>query len=378
MLNILHCHSTFALGGKEARAVALMNAFGDAARHSIISSVPDALGARDAIAPGIRVDFPGDAPLLAGRPGYRRYRALTAYMRSFDLVLSYNWGAMDAVMARRVFPGGMPPLVHHEDGFNADESERLKAKRTFLRRLALPTAAGVAVPSTTLEAIATSVWHVDPARLFRIPNGIPTRLYAAAPQRGAIPGLKRRTGEVVIGTLAGLRAVKNVPRLVRAALSMANTRLVVVGEGPERTAVAAVAASMGASDRLVLPGFLPEPHRYIGAFDVFALSSDSEQFPISLVEAMAAGLPVAATDVGDVRAMLPEAQSRFVVPCDDHKLAAALRQLVADPALRQTLGTANRALALRDYDEGAMIAAYRRLYKMALGEKGALFASATL
>ena len=57
-LRILHCHSTFSLGGKEARAVRLMNAFGDAAEHVVLSAMPDRLTARDAIARGIKVDFP--------------------------------------------------------------------------------------------------------------------------------------------------------------------------------------------------------------------------------------------------------------------------------------------------------------------------------
>ena len=57
-VRILHCHSTFSLGGKEARAVRLMNAFGDAAEHIILSAMPDQLGARDAIARGISGRFP--------------------------------------------------------------------------------------------------------------------------------------------------------------------------------------------------------------------------------------------------------------------------------------------------------------------------------
>ena len=67
---ILHCHSTFMLGGKEARAVRLMNAFGAEAEHVVLSAVPGALAAREAIDPGIRVDFPGaGAPSLQGKPG---------------------------------------------------------------------------------------------------------------------------------------------------------------------------------------------------------------------------------------------------------------------------------------------------------------------
>ena len=215
-LNILHCHSTFALGGKEARAVRLMNAFGDAARHTILSAVPDALSARDAIDPGIAVDFPADAPSLIGRPGWRRYRAFARYLARFDLILSYNWGAMDAAGAHRLFPRGLPPLIHHEDGFNADEADGLNAKRNWFRRLTLPTAKALVVPSVTLERVAKAHWGGDRLNLQRIANGIAVKRYAAAPQGDAIPGLTRQAGDVVIGTIAGLRAVKDLPRLVRA------------------------------------------------------------------------------------------------------------------------------------------------------------------
>ena len=60
---------------------------------------------------------------------------MSRYMRGFDLVLTYNWGGFDAVMARRLFGG--PPLVHHEDGFNEDETERLNPKRNLYRRIGL-------------------------------------------------------------------------------------------------------------------------------------------------------------------------------------------------------------------------------------------------
>lgn len=376
-LNVLHCHSTFSLGGKEARAVQLMNAFGVAARHTVLSSVPDALGARAAIHNGIDVDFPEDAPSLTGKPSVARYRDIAKYMRMFDLILTYNWGAMDAVTTRRIFAKSLPPLVHHEDGFNADESGGLKIERTMMRRLVLPAAYAIAVPSQTLERIALETWKQPASRLRRISNGIAVSAYAATPKPNAIPGLRRKASEVVIGTVAGLRPVKNIPRLVRAALSIPLTRLVVVGEGPDRAKIMATAAAMGAADRLVMPGFLPDPRRYIGLFDIFALSSDSEQFPIALVEAMAAGLPVASTQVGDVSVILPPDQRPFVTTRDDYALAGALRQLVADRVLRARLGASNHALAISAYDDSAMIAAYARLYDEALGN-GVHFASGSL
>jgi L-malate glycosyltransferase len=358
---ILHCHSTFMLGGKEARAVRLMNVFGDRAHHTILSAVPGALAARDAIDPGITVGFPDDAPSLMGKPSIGRYRKLAEYMRGFDLVLTYNWGAMDAVGARRLFPRGCPPLVHHEDGHNADEAARLNWKRNAFRRLMLPTARAVVVPSSTLESIARNFWGV--VNPIRIPNGINVSAYAKSPARDAIPGLIKQPGEVIIGTLAGLRAVKNLPRLVRAVAPIAEARLVIVGDGPERDAIIAEAAGCGMADRLIMPGFLPNPHDYIGLFDIFALSSNSEQFPISLIEAMAAGLPAVATDVGDVKAMVAEDNRRFVVPVADEKgFAGALIRLAVDSSLRHALGSANLAMATQEYGEQSMIERYGQLY----------------
>ena len=88
VVRILHAHSTFALGGKEARAVRLMNAFGDRAAHVVISAMPGQLSARERIDGGIAVGFPTDAPALAGAPSPLRLYRLHRFMRSFDLVLT--------------------------------------------------------------------------------------------------------------------------------------------------------------------------------------------------------------------------------------------------------------------------------------------------
>src|SRR4051812_48124841 len=228
-VRILHCHSTFSLGGKEARAVRLMNAFGDAAEHVILSAMPDRLGAREAIARGIGIAFPAAAPALTGKATPARLWRLERSMRRFDLVLTYNWGAFDAVMARRLFGG--PPLVHHEDGFNEDEAERLSPKRNRYRRLGLKAAYRLVVPSERLEKIARRHWG---QQAVRIPNGVPVAAFAKPPEAETIPGFERQGDEVVIGTVAGLRAVKNLPRLVRAFAAMTHrpARLVIVGEGP--------------------------------------------------------------------------------------------------------------------------------------------------
>ncbi|MGB3723473.1 MAG: glycosyltransferase family 1 protein, partial [Pacificimonas sp.] len=155
---ILHLHSTFDLGGKEARAVRLMNAFGDDFGHDIVSAVPSATAAMDAVEPGIDARLLTDFPPLAGRPAPARLKRLATAIGGggYALVLSYNFGAMDAVLARRLW--GNTPLIHHEDGFNQDERDRQKPARVLYRRLALPGTAALVVPSQLLEQVALRVW----------------------------------------------------------------------------------------------------------------------------------------------------------------------------------------------------------------------------
>lgn len=368
---ILHLHSTFNLGGKEARAVQLMNHFADKMEHTILSAEPDQLSARDAIDNRINVRFPENAPSLSGKPSPKRYRELVSYFTDFDLILSYNWGAMDGVMARTLFSrvAGLPPLIHHEDGFNEDERTKLNWKRNWFRKFALGGSQALVVPSQRLENIAKSVWKQPDSKVHRIPNGIDVKRFDKKPQRGTLPGFKKGNDEVVVGTMAGLRAVKNLPRLVRACAAAGdNVRLVIVGEGPEKEAILAEAQRCGMADRLLMPGFLPDPARYAGLFDIFALSSDSEQFPISLIEAMAAGLPVAATDVGDVKSMVCRANEEFITPADDEiAFAKSLVTLVQSEQLRQNIGAQNRMKAQAEYNESKMLGRYAMLYGYVLG-----------
>ncbi len=378
-MHILHLHSTFEAGGKELRAARLMNVFGPAVCHTIVSAVPGAMGAVSAIDPAITVNYPGDFEPLTGKPFPARLLRLARALKPFDLVLTYNWGAMDAVLAHSVFRDvlSLPPLVHHEDGFNKDEAGGLKPSRNWFRRIALARAAALVVPSRRLEAIALDAWNQPRSRVHLIENGIDTARYAKRPAPDALPRIVKRKGERWVGTLAGLRAVKNLPRLVRACADLPeHWQLVILGEGPEREAIRAEAMRLDMAHRVHLPGFVADPAKAVGLFDVFALSSDSEQFPISVVEAMAAGLPVASPDVGDVATMVTSENRPFItVAGDEGALAEAIERLALDDELRARLGEANRIRAVECYDEGRMIAAYRALYGGVSGRPELLAAS---
>jgi L-malate glycosyltransferase len=366
---ILHLHSTFAAGGKEVRATRLMNAWGARLDHTIVSAVPEAMGAAALIDAGVAARYPQDFPSLKGKPTPARLAALARAMQGFDLVCTYNWGAMDAVMAHRTYGGvwNLPPLIHHEDGFNEDEAAGLNPKRNLYRRAALGRAAALIVPSTVLETIARHVWRQPDERLLRIPNGIDTAAFARQPDPDSLP-VRKGEGEFWVGTLAGLRAVKRLPDLVAAFEALPREwQLVICGEGPDRGAILTEAEALGVDARVHLPGNV-DPAKVVGLFDIFALSSASEQFPLSVVEAMAAGLPVAATDVGDIRAILtPENAALLTPPNDPRSLGQTLAALAADPALRARLGTANCERARANFDFAVMQAAYEVAYARAIG-----------
>jgi glycosyltransferase involved in cell wall biosynthesis len=289
-----------------------------------------------------------------------------------DLVLTYNWGAIDAVIAAATL--GLRRVVHHEEGFNADEAAGFKSRRVLTRRFLLPRAHRVVVPSRHLARIATDLWRLPDTLVRLIPNGI--RLDAFAPADGN-PELRQALGipldVPLVGSCGHLRLVKNYLRLLNAAAAVDSRyrlHVLLVGEGEERAALEARAACPDLAGRVHLAGYQADPAPFYRAMDLFALTSDSEQMPVSLLEAMASCLPVVATDVGDVRAMLPPEQADFLVPLAKTEtvpgLAHLLEQLVADGAQRLRLGLANRRRVAESYTFETMRDAYRDLYEEAL------------
>ena len=347
---LLSVFSTFAVGGPQIRFAALANQYGPRFRHAVIA-MDGRTEARDRLDPGLALTFPpldirkGDT---LGNVG--RIRRLLRALRP-DTLATYNWGTIEWAMANAL------PLarhVHIEDGFGPEEGRTQLPRRVWTRRLLLRRAS-VVVPSHTLFAIATGIWKLPRVRY--IPNGIALAAFAGPPTRHDTP---------VIGTVAALRPEKNLARLLRAfqrATATRPARLVIAGDGPSRAPLEALAAELGLADRVSFIGYVAQPQTLYPSFDIVALSSDTEQMPMAVLEAMAAGLPVAATDVGDIRTMLAPENAALLTPRDDAALANALAALLDDPALRARLGAANRARAAREFDQAAMFAAYEALFR---------------
>ena len=195
-----------------------------------------------------------------------------------------------------------------------------------------------------------------------MPNGIDLARFATGVVEAGAPPWPDTGARAVIGTVAALRPEKNLARLLRAfARLQPPARLVIVGDGADRPGLEALAHELRGAGAVRFTGHMADPQRAYRHFNVFALSSDTEQMPLSLLEAMAAGLPAVATDVGDVATMLATENRPFVVPREDAALAGALAALLDSPELRRAVGAANRAKAERDFDQEVMFRAYEAL-----------------
>jgi len=359
--SLLHIFPTFAVGGAQVRFAAIANHLGPSVRH-IVVALDGRLDAREKLDAGLDVQFADPGPATGPASEFRRAWRFLLHTRA-DLLITSNWGAMDWAAAARLTA---LPHIHTEDGFGPAEQDQQLTRRVLARRLVLRRST-VVLPSRTLLRIATDQWRLPPANLHFIPNGIDIARFATAAPIALPPG----EGPVV-GTIAMLRPEKNVARLLRAFALVRRrvaARLIIVGDGPERAALEARAASLGIGDAVHFAGHSAGAAHWLASFDLFALSSDTEQMPLSVLEAAAVGLPVASTDVGDVRTMLAPENAPFVVPRDDAALADALVALLADRERARAVGAANAARAAAEFDQASMFAAWERLFR----KEGLLF-----
>lgn len=345
------------------RLVRLANALGRAYRHWI-APISGRDSAKVKFEPGVDweiVETPRKSTPLEFARLIRRLRP--------HLVQTYNWGAFDAaagcVLARAC------PLVHTEDGFGADEAEGPKARRVLARRVVLPFARRVVVPSSTLERIALERYGLPRGKVERIPNGVDCLAF----RPGRNDALRRELGvgvdELVIGTVGHLRPEKDYGFLLRAFAEarLESCRLVIAGEGVERERLKKLSGELGLSGRVLFPGVV-EPAPWYRMFDLFVMSSMTEQMPLALLEAMASGLPALCTDAGDSAWMLDSPDLPAIVPRGDLSgYVKALRRWASDERLRREAGARNRARCEREFSLDRMVERWRAVYGECLGQE---------
>jgi glycosyltransferase involved in cell wall biosynthesis len=188
-----------------------------------------------------------------------------------------------------------------------------------------------------------------------IHNGVPDERHQPIP--ASTPG-------PVIGAVGRLEHQKGFDTLIRALSDVEGAALVLVGDGSERASLERLSRSVGVADRVVWAGWSDEPRGHLASFDVFALPSRFEGFPLAVLEALLARRAVVAADVGSIPEVIRDGETGLLVPPDDPAaLASAIRHLLADADRRRRLGEAGRQLVLERFTAAHMARAFESVYK---------------
>jgi glycosyltransferase involved in cell wall biosynthesis len=198
--------------------------------------------------------------------------------------------------------------------------------------------------------------------LVRLPAGGVRTIHNGVPDEAASPLASQRPGQV-IGAVGRLEHQKGFDVLVRALAEVPEATLCLVGDGSERASLERLAHQLEVADRVRWHGWTDDPRSLLGTFDVFALSSRFEGFPLVVLEALLARAAVVATDVGSVAEAVVDGETGLLVPPEDPSaLAAALRRGLADADLRRRLGESGRRLVLERFTADHMTRGFEALY----------------
>lgn len=341
---VLHVTDSRAMGGMEAQIVTIMRSLdratwdpvlvhhGDPAIAPMVDAVREA-GMADWCVPRMP-DGPRGALRVPGFARALRARQPPVMHAHLAWPLGMKWSLAAARLAR------VPAIVasvHLTAQF--DSSRWIRWQQ---RRISAGVDRYIAVSGSVAESCRQACgWPAD--RITVIANGIDTAPVEAGDRARGRALLGAVGDQPLVLTLARLEPEKGLETVARAAALVPDTRFVVAGEGADRAELEALIAGMGLSDRVVLPGRMTQVPDLLAACDLFVLPSRHEGMPIAIIEAMAAGTPVIASDIPGTNEIIEHGVTGLLVRVDDPTgLADAIRTVLDDGALRDRLVTAAR------------------------------------
>ncbi len=247
--------------------------------------------------------------------------------------------------------------------------QRLKGRMLSRRRVRL------AAVSRNLARELAELWSVPASRFAIVENGVDTRRFSPRQRDGTARQLRQQMdARFVCVTVASLTPAKS-PFLWLEALKLLphECGVVWVGDGPMRWELAEAARKVGLQQRLIVTGFKEDVRPWLAAADAFVLTSRTEALPVSLLEAMACGLPVVAPRVGAIPTLIEHQQTGLLYePNDARGLAGAVLRLCAAASARSTMGAAARNRVCAEFSLERMIDRYEAQYAAYCGALAAI------
>ena len=282
--------------------------------------------------------------------------------------------AREQLRARGLRAPALVTTLHGTDvtGVGDDAAARAQVRETVLESDAVLT------PSAWLRRRAVETLGLGSSvQLEVLPNFVDPEIFHPLDDGGGeVPALfpaldwtpERRPA--VLLHASNFRPVKRVGDAVRALAEVRRVRaavLVLVGDGPERSGVEALAAALGVRDAVAFAGERRSLGDLFAHADLFLLPSDQESFGLAALESLASGVPVVASDVGGVPEVVTQGETGWLVPArDPTSMARAVLSLLADPVRRRAMGRAARASALARFQPGPLVSRTEALYRQLL------------
>ena len=368
----------FDVGGLENGVVNLINTMPESRfRHVVIALTDADPQFRERIA---RSDVDVISMHKPAGHGVRLYPGFYRLMRKLrpSVVHTRNLAALEMVVPAAL--AGVPVRVHGEHGWDSSDPQGTSPKYRLLRRAYSPFVTHYVGLSRHIERYLGSAVGISEHRVSRICNGVDARRFAPDSGVGAPHDLPfDPQGKWVFGTVGRLQEVKDQLTLVRAFahLRAANSEarskahLIIAGDGPLRGAVEDEIARTGCGERVWVAGERSDITSIMAALDCFVLPSKTEGISNTILEAMAAGLPVLATDVGGNPELVADGETGWLVPSESPEaMSAAMAKSLTAPQQSRAYGTGGRRRIEAKFSLDAMVEQYAGLYDQLLAHRG--------
>lgn len=360
-LRVLHAIGTSEIGGTERFLVDLVQ------RHRVagIESCICVMDQPGSLAPAYEAVARSVHHLEVGRNVLRSARQWRTLLKRLDPAVVVLYGTRANLLGRMVRGPARPPLITALRSTVVDDrAGRFSPAldRTTFQRVA----ACVSNSRAALDALLARGYPLD--RLSYIPPGIDVPRFASGDRMAARESLGIAPAEMVLLCVANLKPVKNHRMLLEVSASLAKRgiahKLWLVGEGPDRPALEQLAREHPTPGTVVFAGRQSDPGRHYAAADLFLLASTWEGAPTAVLEAMAAGVPVVASRVGDIpEVVLDGIHGRLVAPNDLDGFTAAVVE-GCDPGIRRVWAEAARQ-HVRSFSAESAASRYARLFEWA-------------
>jgi sugar transferase (PEP-CTERM/EpsH1 system associated) len=372
---VLHVLHRFDTGGLENGVVNLIN-------HMPVSRFRHAVLALDRVEPAFAARLSRtDVQLYAlnKQPGHavKLYPRIWRLLRELrpSIVHTRNLAALEVLPVAAA--AGVLVRIHGEHGRDIEDMDGTSKKQQLIRRFYSPWVHRYVTVSKELQGYLVDRVGIRAARVQQIYNGVETAHFCPAPDGRQVVDACPFQGPdlMVVGTVGRMQTVKNQTLLARSfvrALQLepgaaCNLRLVMVGGGPLREQAQRIIDEAGLGALAWLPGERSDVAQLMRSFDAYALPSLAEGVSNTILEAMASGLPVIATNVGGNPELVIDGVTGLLVASQDvEAMAHAMLQLLHEPQRAAAMRLAGRSLALQRYSLPAMVTAYAELYELAL------------